>query len=176
MAVLFGAQRGDSSDDDDVPDLSTWKSSTLPKATGGNPAPVAQTTANTTSRTYNARNINPKSETMRSKLQLGTKRPSSSILGFQAINTPAQHGAPKVSATPEVAMSDVKSADKQDMDGDTTIEIVIENIDRSEYEDLSGGGSSVRSILRAITGEDGDTMYEVAFGNYLVDQVCYACE
>jgi hypothetical protein len=54
------------------------------------------------------------------------------------------------------------------------IEIVGENIDRSEYEDLSGGRSRVRCILRAVTDEDDNTLYEVAFGNYLVDQVSWA--
>jgi hypothetical protein len=176
MAILFGAQRGDSSDDDDVPDLSTWKSSTLPKAIVGSPAPVAQTTAITRSQTENATDTNPDSEILQSKPPSSKKGMSSSIPGFQATNTPVRHGASEVSATSEVAMSDVGSADKQDIDGNTAVEIVVENVDRSEYEDLSGGGSRVRCILRSITDEDGGTTYEVAFGNYLVDQVCYACE
>jgi hypothetical protein len=173
MAVLFGAQRGDSSDDDSVPDLSTWKSNTMPKVSLGNTLPVAQMTQAAQAQSGNA--TDPGSESDGQQDTSGSNAlPPMSRSGFLAINTPDRRESDYVSADPDSAMSENEDGERQNVDGDAVIEIVRENIDRSEYEDLSGGGSKVRCILRAVTDEDDNTLYEVAFGNYLVDQVSSA--
>lgn len=173
MAVLFGAQRGDSSDDDSVPDLSTWKSNALPKASSGNSAPVAQMTQATTAPSGDITDSESESDSQRNLSGSNAPTPTSRS-GFQALNTPARGGADHVSGSSESAIRKGDSGGQQNLDGDVVIEIVDEGLDRSEYEDLSGGGSKVRCILRAVTDEDDNTLYEVAFGNYLVDQVSSA--
>jgi hypothetical protein len=170
MAVLFGTRRGDSSDDDSVPDLSTWKSNTLSKAASGNPALVAQMTEAT--RAPPAIATDSESESDGQKSSFASNVPlQTSRSAFKPINTPARRRASDISTTPESGTSESVRRDRQDVDSNAVIEIVGENIDRSEYEDLSGGRSRVRCVLCAVTDDDDNTLYEVAFGNYLVDQV-----